>query len=64
MAAVDTIHKSIILTDEQFTVLVEKTEELRLLFEKAETAIKMAERSGNEVVIPAVNQLRYADIIQ
>lgn len=60
MTAVDTIQKSIILKDEQSSVLIEKTEELRLLFEKAETAIKMAERSGNEVVIPAVNQLRYA----
>lgn len=38
----------------------EKIEEIVLLFQKAEVAIKKVELIQNELIVPAVNQLRYA----
>ena len=38
----------------------EKIEEIVLLFQKAEEAIKKVELIQNELIVPAVNQLRYA----
>jgi len=38
----------------------EKIEEIVLLFQKAEAAIKKVELTQNELIVPAVNQLRYA----